>query len=120
MQIEEIQKRLSEKAIDGWLFYDFHRRNPIAYRTLELPEDLIVTRRWYYYVPSRGEPIGLVSALEPHNLDSLPGKKLIYRTWEERRDFLASALGTGGRVAMEFSPLSAVPYVSLVDAGTID
>ena len=79
MKIDEIQKRLGEQGIEGWLFYDFRRRNPIAYRALELPDDLIVTRRWYYYVPLRGEPRGLVSALEPHNLDELPGKKFVYR-----------------------------------------
>jgi len=120
MQIPEIQAKLVEQGYDGWLFYDFHRRNPIAYRALGLPDDLIVTRRWYYYVPQQGEPAGLVSALEPHNLDALPGKKLVYRTWEEGRDFLALLLPTGGTVAMEYSPLNAIPYVSLVDAGTVD
>ena len=120
MKITEIQVRLAEQGFDGWLFYDFHGRNSIAYRALGLPEQLIVTRRWYYYVPQHGDPIALVSALEPHNLDSLPGQKIVYRTWEERRDALARTLHSGATVAMEYSPLNAVPYVSLVDAGTIE
>jgi Xaa-Pro aminopeptidase len=120
MLIEDIQTRLAEQGIDGWLLYDFHRRNQIAYRALHLPDDLIVTRRWYYYIPVKGQPIGLVSALEPHNLDSVPGTKLVYRTWEDRRDALERMLVGAGTVAMEYSPLNAIPYVSLVDAGTID
>lgn len=120
MQLAEIQARLTDQHIDGWLFYDFRRCNLIAYRALGLPNDLIATRRWYYYVPQRGEPAGLVSALEPHNLDALPGTKVVYRTWEERRDALARMLVSAGTVAMEYSPLNAIPYVSLVDAGTIE
>jgi Xaa-Pro aminopeptidase len=120
MKIQEIQTQLAQQQLDGWLFFDFHHRNSIAYRTLELADDLIATRRWFYYIPSRGEPAGLVSALESHNLDSLPGQKLIYRTWEDRRNLLAQILPKRGRVAMEFSPLNAIPYVALVDAGTVD
>jgi Xaa-Pro aminopeptidase len=120
MDIPEMQARLAKQGLDGWLFYDFHRRNPIAYRTLSLPEDLIVTRRWYYFVPAQGEPVGLASALEAHNLDTLPGSKRSYRTWEERRDALQEILPAGGRVAMEYSPLNSIPYVSLVDAGTVE
>jgi Xaa-Pro dipeptidase len=120
MEITEIQARLREHGLDGWLFFDFHHRNPIAYRTLGLPDHLIATRRWYYYLPAVGEPAGIVSALEPHNLDALPGAKLVYRTWEERRKALAATLPAGAKVAMEYSPLNAIPGVSLVDAGTIE
>jgi Xaa-Pro dipeptidase len=120
MRIVEIQKLLAEQQIDGWLFYDFQRRNSIAYRTLGVKADLIATRRWYYFVPQRGNPQALVSALEPHNLESLPGERRIYRTWEERRDNLDAMLPHKGTIAMEYSPLGAIPYVSLVDAGTVD
>ena len=120
MKVSDIQSRLADAGLDGWLFFDFRRTNPVAYRTLELPEDLVVTRRWYYFVPARGEPCGLVSALEPTNLDALPGQKQVYRTWEERRAALAAMLPPRGRVAMEYSPLNAIPYVSTVDAGTIE
>jgi Xaa-Pro dipeptidase len=120
MKVSEIQRRLAAAGLDGWLFYDFRRSNPIAYRTLELPDDLVVTRRWYYFLPAAGEPRGLVSALEPSNLDGLPGEKRVYRTWEERRTALEAILPRGGRVAMEYSPLNAIPYVSTVDAGTVE
>ena len=120
MQISEIQKNLKAKDFDGWLFYDFRRTNPIGYRCLELPDELIVTRRWYYYVPNAGEPVGLVSALEAGNLDTLPGKKHIYRTWQERHERLGEILPRGARVAMEYSPMGMVPYVSRVDAGTVE
>jgi Xaa-Pro aminopeptidase len=120
VQTADLQSKLAERNIDGWLFCDFHHRNFIAYRTLGLRSDLIATRRWYYYVPQRGEPQALVSALEAHNLDSLPGKKRAYRTWEERRDWLEETLPHEGTVAMEYSPLGAIPYVSLIDAGTVD
>src|SRR5437868_1618286 len=115
MQVTAIQEKLNQQGLDGWLFYDFRRTNPIAYRMLELPDELIVTRRWYYFVPRTGAPAGLVSALEAHNLDSLPGKKLVYRTWQDRTEALRSILPLGGRVAMEYSPLNAIPYVALVD-----
>src|SRR5437870_3792981 len=108
MQIGELQAKLVELGIDGWLFFDFRQRNAIAYRALGLPNDLIATRRWYYYVPSSGEPSGLVSALEARNLDSLPGEKIVYRTWEERRDALVRILPRGSRIAMEYSPLNAI------------
>ncbi len=120
MDIGEIQTHLREQGLDGWLFYDFHHRNPPAYRTLGLPAHLIATRRWYYYVPADGEPVGLVSALEAHNLDTLPGPKRVYRTWEDRRAALAAMVPAGARVAMEYSPLNAIPYISTVDAGTVE
>jgi Xaa-Pro aminopeptidase len=120
MKIVDIQAQIRTRGLDGWLFFDFRHSNPIAYRTLDLPDHLIATRRWYYYIPAQGEPSGIVSALEAHNLDTLPGKKLIYRTWEERRAALAAVLSSGSRVAMEYSPFNAIPYVSLVDAGTVD
>lgn len=120
MTIHDLQRRLRQAKLDGWLFYDFRRSNPIAYRTLGLPEHLIATRRWYYFVPREGAPVGLVSALEPSNLDQLPGKKIVYRTWGERETALASVLPRGGRVAMEYSPQGAIPTVSRVDAGTVE
>jgi len=120
MDLAGLQRSIAERNLDGWLFYDFRHSNPIAYRTLGLPDDLIVTRRWYYYVPRHGSPTGLVSALEPANLDALPGEKVVYRTWEERRAALGAMLPCGGSIAMEYSPLNDIPYVSVVDAGTVD
>jgi Xaa-Pro dipeptidase len=120
MDLAAIQRAIAECGLDGWLFYDFRRSNPIAYRILGLPDDLIVTRRWYCYVPRSGAPVGLVSALESGNLDTVTFNKVVYRTWEERRAALAAMLPIGGNVAMEYSPLNDIPYVSVVDAGTVD
>src|SRR5579863_10259731 len=71
VRVPEIQALLQKERIDGWLFCDFRRSNPIAYQALELDVP-IVTRRWYYFVPASGEPRKLVSAIEPHALDELP------------------------------------------------
>jgi len=120
MDLAAVQRAIAESNLDGWLFFDFRRSNPIAYRTLGLPDDLIVTRRWYYYVPRSGPPTGLVSALEPGNLDALPGEKVVYRTWEQRRAALGEMLPPGGSVAMEYSPQNDIPYISVVDGGTVD
>jgi Xaa-Pro dipeptidase len=119
VQLSAIQALLAERDIDGWLFCDFRRSNPIAYQVLGLSSE-IVTRRWYYFIPARGEPRGLVSALEPHALDALPGEKRIYRTWQEREVLLAALLEGARRIAVEYSPRNAIPYVSRVDAGTVE
>ena len=119
MQIADIQRLLAEREIDGWLFCDFRRSNPIAYQVLGLRAE-IVTRRWYYFIPARGEPRGLVSALEPRVLDTLPGEKRVYHTWQEREALLAALLEGAHRIAVEYSPRNAIPYVSRVDAGTVE
>ncbi len=117
--IRAIQAELRASKIDGWLFYDFHQRDPIAYRVLDLNAGLI-TRRWFYLIPSRGEPRKLVHRIEPAVLDSLPGQKTVYAGLEELQKNLGKALGGGKTLAMQYSPLNAVPYVSMVDAGTIE
>ncbi len=119
MQIPEIQRLLAERGIDGWLFCDFRHSNPIAYQALGLRTQ-IVTRRWYYFVPARGEPQGLVSALEPHVLDDLPGEKRIYRSWQEREAGIDALLTGAARITAEYSPRNAIPYVSRVDSGTVE
>jgi Xaa-Pro aminopeptidase len=119
MQITAIQALLAERKIDGWLFCDFRRSNAIAYEALGLHTQ-IVTRRWYYFVPSAGEPRKLVSALERGALDSLPGERLVYRTWQERESLLGRLVAGAHTVAMEYSPRGAIPYVARVDAGTVD
>jgi len=119
VEIPAIQQLLCERGIDGWLFCDFRRSNAIAYQALGLTTH-IVTRRWYYYVPSAGEPRGIVSALEAGALDALPGDKLVYRTWQERETALAEILRNAGRIALEYSPRNAIPYISRVDAGTVE
>jgi Xaa-Pro aminopeptidase len=120
MQLDSIQTALREQAIDAWLFYDHHHRDPIAYRVLGLPENAHVTRRWYYLIPAEGEPRKLVHRIESGRLDALPGSKGVYSSWQELETGLAALVAPYDRIAMQYSPRSAIMYVSLVDAGTVE
>ena len=119
-RVSEIQQALRDAEIDGWLFYDFRGSDPLAYRILQLDPTLHVTRRWYYWIPAQGDPVKLLHRIEPHVLDALPGQADCYVSWEQQRELLGRLLAGGLRVAMQYSPLNAVPYVSRVDAGTIE
>lgn len=120
MLIERIQQSLRDNDLDGWLFFDHHRRDPLAYRILNLPESVSATRRWYYFIPSSGEPRKLVHRIEGEALDSLPGKSAAYSSWSEQRMQLAALLAGTRKIAMQYSPNCAIPYVSLVDGGTLE
>ncbi len=120
MDLERIQQSLRDANLDGWLFYDFRRSNPIAYQVLQLPSDVMHTRRWFYFVPAQGMPTAIISAVESHVLQSLPGRRVQFRTWQEMYELVRSCLQPGQRIAMEYSPMNAIPYVSRVDAGTIE
>ena len=121
LPIEAVQRALGEEKLDGWLLYDFQGSNPIASRLVGLAgSGKMATRRWYYYVPAKGEPQALVHAIERHNLDDMPGKKRVYAGREQLAGGLRDLLKGGGRIAMEYSPGNAIPYVSRVDAGTIE
>lgn len=117
--IKVIQAAVADEAIDGWLFYDFRGSDPIGRRILGLGERM-ASRRWFYYVPAAGEPRGLVSAVESGALTGLSGEMRIYRSWDELRAGLRQLLAGARRVAMQYSPRAEVPYVSLVDAGTVE
>ncbi len=118
--IKAIQRQLREEGMDGWLFYDHHRRDPLAYAILGLPESLTATRRWYYYIPADGEPRGMAHRIEARNLDTLPGEKQLYSAWQEQRQGIEEMLGGARRVAMQHSPNCEIPAVAMVDAGTVD
>lgn len=120
MNLVAIQKALAEREVAGWLFCDFHNRDHLAYRILGLNFAKTTSRRWFYYIPASGEPVRLVSTVEPTRLDTLPGEKRFYMKWEELHASLKEILGAPGRVAMQFSPMNNIPYVSIVDAGTVD
>jgi len=120
MDLSAIQKALRERNIDAWLFYDHHHRDPIAYRVLGLPQGLMVTRRWFYLIPAKGEPVKLVHRIEAGHLDSLPGAKRQYSGWQELFDSLKILLAGHRDIAMQYSPNNLVFTVSLVDAGTVD
>jgi len=118
--ITAFQSTLREAQVDGWLFYDFRRSNAIAHRVLGLSSHAFFSRRWLYYVPTQGEPVAIVSAVESHVLASLPGQQRIYRSWREFQALLRETLAGARRVAMEYVPLNANPYCALVDAGTVE
>ncbi len=120
MQITAIQDALRQEGLDGWLFFDHHRRDPLAYRILSIPPEIEATRRWYYFVPAEGEPRKLVHQIEKGALDSLPGQRQVYSNWVDQRNRLTSLLGSAKRIAMQYSPNCSIPYVSLVDAGTME
>jgi Xaa-Pro dipeptidase len=120
IDISEIQRALKQENVDGWLFFDHHQRDPLAYHVLKLSLGVIATRRWYYFIPTEGEPKRLVHRIESGVLDQLPGEKIIYSGWESQVGGLQRILGHAKRVAMQYSPNCAIPYVSMVDGGTIE
>src|SRR3954468_7949371 len=120
MDLKAIQSALHERNIDAWLFYDHHHRDPIGYKVLGLPEGLMVTRRWFYIIPREGEPTKLVHRIEAGHLDSVPGAKREYSSWRELWDNLQAMLVRHRTVAMQYSPNNLIPYIGLVDAGTIE
>jgi Xaa-Pro aminopeptidase len=121
LPIPAVQKALQEDGLDAWLLYDFRGSNPIAARLTGLAgSGKMATRRWYYLIPATGEPRGLVHAIERHNLDGVPGDKRPYSRREELAGGLKALLGGARRVAMEYSPGNNIPYVSRVDAGTVE
>ena len=120
-RFETIAKALRAAGLDGWLLYDFRRSDPLAYRILCLPEKGLTTRRWFCFIPADGLPIAIVSAVEAHRLDALPfAGRVVYRSEREMIGALAKLLQGRRRIAMNYSPRCAIPYVSRVDAGTIE
>src|SRR3954454_23192718 len=130
-RVADIQKALQAAKLDGWLFYDFRGSDPLAPRILKLGEHASGSRRWFYYIPANGEPTKIVHSIERGKLDALPGQRVIYRGWEEQHALIDAAVqGVPGitprqnrvkkRVAMQYSPMNDIPYISRVDAGTIE
>ncbi len=120
MDLDSIQSALRGAGIDAWLFYDHHHRDPLAAAILGLPDHGLVSRRWYYVIPAQGEPRKLVHRIESGKLDSLPGSKGVYSSWQELETGLDAMLGPWRRIAMQYSPNNAIMYVSMVDAGTVE
>jgi Xaa-Pro dipeptidase len=119
-RVADVQEALrSTGQLDGWLFYDFRGSDPLAYRVLRL-DPMHVTRRWYYWVPTHGDPVKIVHQIEPRTLDELPGQTVLYVSWAQQRANLADVLKGTKRLAMQYSPMNAIPYVSRVDAGTVE
>src|SRR5262249_14033054 len=115
-----VQSALQQLGFDGWLLYDFRGLNVLARRVVGLGAGPMLSRRWFYYVPARGTPRKLVHRIEPHALDHLPGTAQTYLRWQELEAGVNSLVAGAGRVAMEYVPRNANPYVSRVDAGTVE
>jgi Xaa-Pro dipeptidase len=118
-KLQVIQVDLQKQQIDGWLFYDFRHSNDLACNFLGISSEQMLTRRFYYWIPAIGEPLKIVSAIE-NPLKKLPGKTLIFSGWQQMEEHLKTAFKGARRVAMEYSPRNAIPYISKVDAGTIE
>ncbi len=119
-KVEEAQKYLQEMHIDGWLLYDFHGNNELARRFLEIPSHQVTTRRFFYWIPAKGKPVKIVHAIEAQALDGVEGEKRSYKSWQSLESELKRVVHGAKKVAMEYSPKNAIPYVSKVDGGTID
>jgi Xaa-Pro dipeptidase len=119
-RLDEIASALRDARLDGWLFYDFRLSDPLAYRILGLSEDGVATRRWFCYVPAHSKPRAIVSAVEAHRLDALGVEKIVYRSHDEMLAALRTLLSGARQIAMDYSPGCAIPYVSRVDAGTVE
>lgn len=119
-RLQQAQHSLNLLGIDGWLLYDFRKTNDLACYFLDIPKHALMTRRFFYWIPRQGSPIKLVHRIESGSLDHLPGEKRLFSAWEELESCLNSMLENSCRVAMEYSPRNAIPYISKVDAGTVD
>ncbi len=120
MHLNQIQDALAQAGLDGWLFYDFRGSDPLAASILGLDPAAHTTRRWFYFVPARGEPTRIVHSIERGSLDAVPGRKLVYLPWQQLHEHVKSTLDGAKRIAMQYSSMNAIPYVSRVDAGTIE
>lgn len=118
--IEKIRESLKKRRVDGWLFYSFRHSDPFASRILKFKEAGHATRRWFYFIPAFGTPVKIVHKIEKNTLNDLPGDTLEYLSWQELDSALAKALSNRSVVAMQYSPNNEIPYVSVVDAGTVE
>jgi len=119
-RLSEIQSAIRAEGLDGWLLYDFKGLNPIALRVAGIPADRFVSRRWACFIPAQGKPRWLAHAIEAGGLRDLAPDIATYVSWQAWREGLRGLVGVSQRVAMEVSPGCAVPYISRVDAGTVE
>ena len=119
LNVPALQEDLAARKLAGWLLYDFRSQNPTAQTALDLAGHML-TRRWFYFVPARGEPTLIAHAIERDNFPPLPGRRVLYSGWEALMTQLRALKLGAGPVAMEYFPLGAIPYLSRVDAGTIE
>jgi Xaa-Pro aminopeptidase len=120
MNFDSIQSEMQTAGLDGCLFFDHHERDPLAYRLLGLKSSGLISRRWYYFIPARGEPRGLVHQVEPHVLDTLPEPKSLTPAGRNRRPACANCCKRRGRWPCNTRPGAPCPTWPTLDAGTIE
>jgi Xaa-Pro aminopeptidase len=120
IDVNAVQRALQDFGIDGWLLYDFRGSNRLACRLLQIAEEAVGSRRWFYLIPAEGSPKKLVHRIESGMLDHLPGEKTVYLRWQELEAGVAELVAGLSRVAMEYAPRAGNPYVARVDAGTVE
>ena len=120
IDVSAIQSTIQKLNLDGWLLYDFRGLNVLARRILNFKPDQHLSRRWFYFIPATGEPKKLVHRIEMGSLDHVPGTKHVYLRWQELEDGVKTLVEGAKKVAMEYVPRNANPYVSRVDAGTVE
>jgi len=112
----------SDTPLDGWLIYDFQGLNPHA-RTLLGLREAFLTRRYFVWVPAEGRLTLIHHRIEGGTWRTLAaGADLDFVPYSGHTelDGLLGGLLNGKRGALEYSPQGAVPYVSRVDAGTLE
>ncbi len=119
-KIEQIQARLQEQEVDGWLIYDNHGSNRFARELLGIPPHQVITRRFFYWIPKEGEPQKILHRIESESLSALPGKTHLYLSWTELEEVLRVVLREAKQIVMEYSPRNSNPNISVVDAGTVE
>ena len=119
-KVQQIQEALQQEKIDGWLFFNFRGSNVFATRIINLPAHIMQTRRYFYFIPASGTPQKLLHNIEQWNLDMIPGDKTLYVSWQSLREGVKKIVGGAKNIAMEYSPMNNIPYVSNVDAGTME
>lgn len=119
-RIQEVQKHLAREKIDGWLLYDFNGNNPLTREFLQIDPNSLTTRRFFYWIPAKGSPVKLMHKIEPHVIEHVPGETVFFLKWQELEAQLGKILKGAKKIAMEYSPKNAIPYLSKVDGGTID
>ncbi len=119
--LPDIQSAITDQGVQGWLLCDFRGSNVLAQRIVGITPEKQGTRRWAYFIPAQGEPRKLVHRIEPGALDHLPGAdKTVYLRWQDYEAGMKHLVGSAKKIAMEYAPRNSIPYVSKVDAGTVE
>jgi len=118
--LKKMQEIIKKIDLDGWLLYDFRGSNDLALNILDIPVETHLTRRFYYFIPKEGNPTKIVNAIEAFHLDHLPGTQFKYSSHSSLTNHLEHTLKSVKKIAMEYSPMNSIPYVSKVDAGTLE